>query len=172
MEWLTNPPVFLVNSLVGLYLLIVTTQHFPGESCRSVLLNEWRVWPWVTYLGLQQSWKMFAPEVPRALRKLQAILVTAEGETIVWEPPDFAALSCWQGFVHDHYRKYIEQVLTNEQRAYHRPALCEYLVRKYGEQGKKVVKVELVNCIRSIPPFGTTAEPPALERKVIHTLLV
>jgi hypothetical protein len=159
-----------IDLFIAAYLLIAVCSHAPRQSFRNWLLRP--VLPLVQGLGLGQSWTMFTPDPPRASRHLQVIVRREQGDALVWEPPRMDRLSRWQAFLRFRYREYASTILCGWA-APCRPALAEYLLRRYDFGDNAPVEVVLTYVERPVPPPGS-ADAPVPEtrhpcRVIVHT---
>jgi len=110
---------------------------------------------------------MFAPDPPQASHVLRAVITLRSGRAIVWEPPAMQGLPAWRALRAFRYREYASTMLS-EAAAPCRPALVEYLLRKY-DFGDDPPRHAFLVCERA-PAAGPRAgdRPAPAETLVVH----
>jgi hypothetical protein len=150
----------LLNAFIITYLFAAWCWRLPhGTTARTIVEP---LLPWLRWAGLEQGWSMFTPDPPQASHELRAVIKLQSGRALVWEPPPTHAISAWSAFVRFRYREYASTIVS-ESAAQCRPALIDYLLRKYSFDADPAVEV-ILTCRRiPVPPPGAkvAAEPPA-----------
>ena len=139
----------LVNGFIALYLFVAWSWGQPSDSWlgRAVApLGKLVLW-----LGLGQTWGMFAPDPAMVEGHLAAVITTADGGTIEWMWPRMADLPYREAFRKFRHQKYEASVLDGDT-DYLRPALAEYLLRLHADRAP--VRVDLIYYDHDVPGPG------------------
>jgi hypothetical protein len=129
----------LVNGFIALYLFVAWSWGQPSDSWLGRAVAPFG--KFVLWLGLGQTWGMFAPDPVMVEGHLGAVITTADGATIEWRWPRTADLPYWTAFCNFRHQKYEASVLDSDT-AYLRPALAEYLLRLHADRAP--VRVDLI----------------------------
>jgi len=151
----------LVNTFIAVYLFLAWSWGEPSDSWMGRAIAPFS--RAVLWLGLGQTWGMFAPDPAMIEGHLTARIVCEDGQTITWAPPRIADLPYGEAFLQFRYQKY-EASLLDGDTAYLRPALAEHLMRLHADHHP--VRVDLVYAEQAVPGPGadTTAEYPVTEQ--------
>ena len=160
-----NVTEILVNGFIALYLFVAWSWGQPSDS-----------WPGravapfgklVLWLGLGQTWGMFAPDPAMVEGHLAAVITTADGDTIEWAWPRMADLPYGEAFGKFRHQKYEGSVLDDDT-DYLRPALAEYLLRLHADRAP--VRVDLVYYEEDVPgPAVAAPDEPGRREQVFYT---
>jgi hypothetical protein len=148
----------LVNTFIALYIFVAWSWGQPSESWLGRAVAPFG--KLVLWLGLGQTWGMFAPDPATVEGHLTAVITTADGGTIEWAPPRMADLRYGEAFRKFRHQKYEASVLDGEN-DYLRPALAEYLMRLHAD--RRPVRVDLVYCEQDVP--GPEEQAPAVPER-------
>jgi hypothetical protein len=155
----------IVDAFIAAYLIAAWCWRLrPGTIGHAIVAPAQPVLRWA---GLEQIWAMFAPDPPQASHVLRAVITLRSGRAIVWEPPAVERLPPWNALLEFRYREFASTMLS-EAAAPCRPALVEYLLRKYDFGGDPPAEVLLV-CERApVAGPGASDTPGAAETFVVH----
>jgi hypothetical protein len=153
----------LVDAFIAAYVIGVWCWWLPPRGIARTHLGP--VLSVLRWAGFEQVWSMFTPDPPNASHELQAIIRLRSGRIVVWRPAP-TGLSAWAAFVRFRYREYASTILSDAA-APCRPALIDYLLRKYRFDGDPPVEV-MLTCLRT--PVAAPGQHEAAE--VPETLLV
>lgn len=155
----------LVNAVIALYLFVAWSWGQPSDSWLGRAVAPFgRL---VLWLGLGQTWGMFAPDPAMVEGHLSAVITTAGGGTIEWASPRMAALPYGEAFRKFRHQKYEASVLDGDT-DYLRPALAEYLMRLHADRAP--VRVDLVYHEHHVPgPGDEASEEPQRSELVFYS---
>lgn len=138
----------VISGVLVLTLAAVLATNLPPSEVRDGLTKT--AGPYLTAIGLDQNWGVFAPDPRPESVLVEARVEYADGGTSVWRVPrarGFAEL-------HDYrWQKYGENVRLDDRQALWRP-LAEYVARDARRGGRQPVKVTLVRRWSPILPPG------------------
>ncbi|MBM4317228.1 MAG: hypothetical protein FJ116_07085 [Deltaproteobacteria bacterium] len=97
--------VLILNFFVGFHLLGIFLAALPHDNRLTLKLNAW-FQPYMNYVGLWQSWNMFAPEPRSELVRMDAEIQYQSGEVRVWEFPRIERLGLFERVRKERYRKW------------------------------------------------------------------
>jgi hypothetical protein len=158
--------MFVINAFIVFYLLTAWCWGLPaGTFCRSLIGP---LSPLIRWLGLNQSWGMFAPDPCAVERDLQVIIKLQSGGALVWEPPRMATLSRAQAFLKFRHREYVTALLT-EWGAPCRSALAKYLLRKYDFRDARPIEIVFARTAKPIGPPWQECPPVEPVTRIIFT---
>jgi hypothetical protein len=152
----------LVNAFIALYLFVAWSWGQPSDSWLGRAVAPFS--KLVLWLGLGQTWGMFAPDPAMVEGHLVAVITTAGGGRIEWAPPRMADLSYREAFRKFRYQKYEASVLDGDT-DYLRPALAEYLMRLHAE--RTPVRVDLVYHDHDVPGPEDEAQDEPERRELV-----
>lgn len=155
----------IVDAFIVVYLVAAWCWRLtPGTIGHAIVAPALPILRWG---GFEQIWTMFAPDPPQASHALRAVITLRSGRAIVWEPPAVERLPPWAALLEFRYREYASTMLS-EAAAPCRPALIEYLLRKYDFGDDPPVQAVLV-CERSpVAGPGACDQPRAPETLIVH----
>lgn len=155
----------LVNAFIALYLFVAWSWGQPSDSWLGRAVAPFgRL---VLWLGLGQTWGMFAPDPAMVEGHLTAVITTAHGGRIEWEPPRMADLPYFEAFRKFRYQKYEASVLDGDT-DYLRPALAEYLMGLHAD--REPVRVDLVYREHDVPgPDDEARDEPEVSELVFYS---
>ena len=156
----------LIDAFILLYLVVAWSWRLPRQTAGWTIIIEPAAW-WLRWAGLEQGWSMFTPDPPQADHHLQVIVRLRSGRAIVWEPPHMHAGSRWNAFVKFRYREYASAIVSDASSAC-RPALVDYVLRKYDTRGDPAVEVLLVCRRHPIAAPGSAQPPEPSDLLVVH----
>jgi len=158
-------PAIVVNTFIALYIFVAWSWGQPSDSWLGRAVAPFS--KLVLWLGLGQTWGMFAPDPATVEGHLAAVITTADGGTIEWAPPRMADLPYGEAFRKFRHQKYEASVLDGET-DYLRPALAEYLMRLHADRAP--VRVDLVYYEQDVPgPEEEASDKPELSELVFYS---
>lgn len=147
----------ILSVLVVVLLVFVTAFNMPPSRLRDLIQVPGN--PVVRALGLDQDWRVFAPDPRDRVIGLEAHVKFADGRTATWRVPRSGALV---GAYWDYrWQKWTEHMLfdTNAQPLW--DGATDYLARAYERPGGEPTEIDLISLERPIPPPGSGPAPPA-----------
>lgn len=108
--------------------------------------------------GLDQNWRVFAPNPRRISLDLYAIAEYEDGSVATWRVPDETEpfLSPYRTY---RWRKWMEHVRLDDKKSLWRPA-AEWVSRELTVDGREPVRVSLIRRWYDIPAPGSGDEVP------------
>lgn len=141
LERLTGREIAL-SSLICLYLFIQIAWLCPDSKPRSAIIEPvklfWHFW------GLDQSWKLFSPEIKNINFHTVAIITFADGMKLNWELPRMKRLNYLERFRDEKYRKWCVDSLPWPDYKEFWPDFARYAGRKFYRPDNKPVSLSLV----------------------------
>ena len=159
----------IIDIFIVVYLFVAWSWRQPAGTFGRVATE-----PLVTFLrwsGFGQDWSMFTPDPPVSGADVQIIIKRASGSAIVWEPPRMTALSRWGAFRNFRYRTYANAILSTWAADTARPAVADYLLRKYQFGSDRPVEILYTWIEQPIAPPGETEAAPQA-RSIFHSVAV
>ena len=156
----------LITAGVVAIFAILLFWNIPDSQLRSEGLDLVRT-P-ANLVGLDQNWRVFAPNPRRISLDLYAVVEYADGETVTWQVPDESEpfLSPYRTY---RWRKWMEHVRLDDKRGLWRPA-AEWIAREYTVGDREPVKVSLVRRWYDLPAPGSGAEKPGWNEYTYYEL--
>lgn len=155
----------LVDAFIATYLFVAWSWGQPSDSWLGRAVAPFT--RLVLWLGLGQTWGMFAPDPAKVEGHLTAVITTAAGDRIEWAPPRMADLGYGEAFRLFRHQKYEASVLDGDT-DYLRPALAEYLMRLHA--ARHPVQVDLVYHEHDVPgPEDADSGEPERRELVFYT---
>ncbi|HEX9889072.1 MAG TPA: hypothetical protein VGA69_06315 [Nitriliruptorales bacterium] len=153
---------------LGILLIftIVVVWNLPESALRSAGLDLVRT-P-ASVAGLDQNWRVFAPNPRRIALDLYAIVEYPDGQIATWQLPDESEpfLSPYRTY---RWRKWMEHVRLDDKKGLWRPA-AEWVAREFTIGERAPSKVSLVRRWYDLPAPGTGAETPAWNEYTYYEL--
>jgi hypothetical protein len=129
--------VFLIFHLLAIACWCVPSSALPLTVCREL------VGPYLCWIGLFQTWDMFAPTPKHRNSYLEAMVVYADGSTDYWNFPRMDRLSLGERYVKERYRKF-EEVLTDDKYSDLWPDAARCVARQVATGKKRPDMVMLI----------------------------
>jgi hypothetical protein len=150
----SSPLGRLVLSVVIVVLLVfVTAFNMPPSRLRDAV--EVPGGPVVRAVGLDQDWRVFAPDPRDRVIRLEARVKFADGRTATWQVPRSGALV---GAYWDYrWQKWTEHMLLDTGAQPLWDGATDYLARAYERPGAEPTEIDLVSLAKPIPPPGSKA---------------
>lgn len=156
----------IIDAFVAVYLALAVYWNLPAASPGPRWIQPMA--DWLRWVGLDQRWMMFTPDPPQADRDVQAVIRRRSGRGVSWEPAPMRDLSRWRAFVAFRYREFATTLLE-EDAAPCRPALVDYLLRRYDLDDDPPVEVVVVCRSVPVPGPGSDAQPDPPESYIVHS---
>ncbi|WP_437729219.1 hypothetical protein [Sorangium sp. So ce861] len=149
---------YLANAFIVAYLLFAWGVSSPTPTVTRRKLGA--LIRYLRFLGLSQSWSMFAPDPLRASRRLLVEMRLRDGSSLVWASPEVHRMPPREKFLHVRTAKFFGELYRGTNRGLRRP-FAEYLMAELGVDPGEVSKVEL-SCVASLvlPPGSPAVHTP------------
>lgn len=137
----------VISAVISLVLIIGVTWNLPDSKIRATLLP--LLEPVAQVFGLEQVWKMYAPDVIRQLEYIDIVVFMADGSTRKWVTPSgdkFVGPFDWY-----HWQKLKENLPRN---ASLRADVAHWVVRKLTKPSERPLRVQIIFRTADIPPPG------------------
>ena len=146
---------FLVVTLAAVVITNLPESHLRREVERVTD-------PYLRAIGLDQAWRLFAPEPRRFTIGLRASVTYADGSGATWRPPVGGDLV--DGYWDYHWQKWQEWVMDVRHRELWRPA-ARFVAREHARRGRRPVRVTLVRLtsLNRPPGRGRDSEPVVVQ---------
>jgi hypothetical protein len=140
----------LISALIAVSLLAVGLTNLPDSPIRREGLKVAQ--PYLEATGLEQSWKLFAPQPRRASLRLLARVRYLDGSVAIWRPRSGNALT---GTYWDYrWRKWVENLSQGTRAETLRAAAAPYIARQMRRPGKAPTTVTLIEQAQVLRPPG------------------
>jgi hypothetical protein len=137
-----------ISAFLVVTLVAVITTNLPESNLRRQVQRASE--PYLHAIGLDQAWRLFAPEPRRFTIGLRASVTYADGSGDTWRPP--VAGDLVGGYWDYHWQKWLEWVMDVRHRELWRPA-AEFVAREHTRAGRRPVRVTLVRLTSvNLPP--------------------
>lgn len=127
---------------IALYLSLQIAWLSPDCLLRTRIVEPvkqfWYFW------GLDQSWRLFSPEIKNINFHTVAVLTFEDGMKLNWELPRMKRLNYWERFRDEKYRKWCVDSLPWPDYKEFWPDFARYVGRKYYQKDNKPVSLSLV----------------------------
>lgn len=152
---------FLLATLAAVVVTNLPESHLRGEAMRVA-------GPYLVATGMDQDWRVFAPDPRRASIELHARVTYADGHVAVWRPPagDNLVGSSWD------YRwlKWVENAIQDvRSNTLWRPAAL-FVAEEMSRQGTRPISVTLVRRWRDLPSPGAAGPAPGWKSYAFYDL--
>jgi hypothetical protein len=152
--WKARVSRALLSGLICLFLVGIVAVNLPDSELRKQLLVPGG--PVLNAVGLDQNWRIFAPDPRRESVALEARLSLADGGQRTWRP---VALGDLFGAYRDYrWRKWVELVRRDDHSALWDHTARWIAARVSNETGRGVIRLALVRRWRPLNPPGV--QPP------------
>ena len=154
----------LSNIFILVYVVYAWSWHSPKDSFSKRMVD--KASPFIMWLGLWHSWKMFAPRPTLVNHRLIIELVHANRRKTIVEETSFVGLSRWSAFLNSRERKY-ENNLAGSDFKFHWDALCRYAATHYRSKiNSRVVRVNLLLATQRIGKLGDDTPKPFVSTRL------
>jgi hypothetical protein len=146
----------LISGLVMVVLLIGVTWNLPESELKRTLTPALK--PIASAAGVEQSWRMYAPEPISQLEFVEVRVTLADGEDRIWvNPRGDRVISAFAWY---RWQKLKESLPRD---VHMRSGVAHWAVRKLTQASEQPVRVQIVMRTELLPPPGvdgprTTAE--------------
>lgn len=157
----------VLSALIGLHIAATLLWLMPKSALRDQARPATD--NYIHYLGLWQSWSMFAPDPLRINMHLSATVTYRDGSQREWSFPRMPALDLVQRYQQERYRKFQEYARLDAY-GYMWPGMARYIAQTADDQtGNPPVRVQLQRNWWVIPPpvveGGMIVDPPRTEHR-------
>jgi hypothetical protein len=137
----------LISALVSIVLLIGIAWNLPDSTIRGRLMPILE--PVAQVLGLEQIWKMYAPDVIRQLEFTDVKVTMSDGSVRTWNVPGGDKVI--GPFSWYHWQKLKENVFRD---ATMRADFAHWVVREITDPAESPARVQIIERLQDIPPPG------------------
>jgi hypothetical protein len=156
--------VFLVVTLAAIAVTNLPESYLRRQGSQAAQ-------PYLEATGLDQSWRVFAPEPRRTSLRLAARVRYLDGSSAVWRPPagDDVIGAYWDY----RWRKWLENVTQHPRRERLQRAAVGYIADRMRRPGKEPTTVVLVQSSQDLrPPGASGADAGPWRREVLVSATV
>jgi hypothetical protein len=155
---------FLISVLVLVVLVIGVVWSMPDAAVKRLLTPGLQ--PVATATGLEQDWRMYAPEPLRRVEYVEVRVTMADGAQRAWTIPRGDRVV--GAFAWYHWQK-LKENLVREPGI--RAGLAHWVVRQLARPTDHVVRVRMTLRASSLPPPGTNS-PRTTESEILYDEIV
>lgn len=147
----------LVSAFIAFNLFAITCWCVPLQS---PLLSRIRsgMLPYMRWIGLFQSWDMFAPNPSNLNNYVGALVKFRDGSSRLWNFPRMENLGYVDRYFKERYRKYANDNLRLDADSALWPDAARYIARVNNQPSNPPVQVSLIRYWSVIPPPGPYGE--------------
>jgi predicted DCC family thiol-disulfide oxidoreductase YuxK len=157
----------ILSTLIVVTVLFIVVDNVPDSYVKQKLLRPGL--PYLSAVGLDQNWALFAPDPRRVSIQVFAIVAFDDGKTVRWYPPSNGSLI---GTYRDYrWRKWEEQITGAQNSVLWRPAAI-WAAQRVARPGHYVTRVALIERFTPIEPPGTTPESGPASQHLFYVLNV
>lgn len=142
----------VISGFIVLTVVSIAAWNLPASELRGVLRPV--LSPYVTTVGLNQSWRLFAPNPTRTSRELYAEVGYADGSKAVWRPPDGVLLDSYRTY---RWRKWAAELRKDSSEEMWEPAAV-FIAGETVRDGEVPTSVTLVRRWMKVPELGSGEE--------------
>jgi hypothetical protein len=142
----------VISCVVVVVLLIGVVWSLPDAEIKSWLTR--LLQPVASATGLEQSWRMYAPEPLQRLEFLEVRVTMANGVQRVWTNPRGDRVV--GAFAWYHWQKVKENVVHDPGS---RAGVAHWVVHRLTGRSERAVRVQMILRIESLPAPGTNVSP-------------
>ena len=139
----------LISAFLAVTLVAIVVTNLPESHLRRQVGRATE--PYLHATGLDQAWRLFAPEPRRYTIGLRATVTYADGTAETWRPPVGGDLV--DGYWDYHWQKWQEWVMDVRHRSLWRPA-AEFVAREHSGAARRPVRVTLLRLTSLNRPPG------------------
>jgi hypothetical protein len=141
----------LISVFVVLTLVAVAVTNLPESRLKREGMRVAR--PYLNATGLDQNWRVFAPDPRQTSLRLEARVDYADGAVATWRPPAGGALV---GAYWDYrWRKWLENVVQDANRRVLWKPLALYVARRMRRSDRSLRRVTLIRSWQDLRPPGS-----------------
>jgi hypothetical protein len=142
-----------LSAFIAFHILVIFIWSVPSEI-RPVAVFRKIVRPYVLWVGLNQSWDMFAPNPKSVDQYMKAVVITDAPKMRVYAFPRMEDLTVWQKYRQERYRKFTESILPDKYSGLW-PDVAKRVAYIYANPNDPPDKVMLVKFESAIDPQKT-----------------
>jgi len=155
----SNVKRWAINLFLGFHLLGITCWCLPIDTPVLALSRKF-VRPYFLWVGLFQSWDMFAPVPKGANTYIEATLIYSDRSRATWTYPRMDQLSLTQKLFKERYRKFADYLQTDDFDDL-LPDAARYIARLNSRPQHPVKTIILVEKFSLIVPHPDGSNAPA-----------
>lgn len=137
----------LISALVSVVVLIGIVWNLPDSEVKRVLTPILQ--PIAAGTGLEQGWRMYAPDPIRRLENVEVVVTMADGGQRVWTPPSGDRVI--DPFAWYRWQKFKEQVVRDP---VGRAGLAHWVIGELTEPSDEPTRVEMILRTEELAPPG------------------
>lgn len=150
----------VISCLVVVVLITGVVWSLPDAEVKRRLTT--MLQPIASAAGLEQSWRMYAPEPLQRLEFLEVRVTMANGAQRVWTNPRGDRVV--GAFAWYHWQKVKENVVHNPAS---RVSVAHWAVRRLTGRSERAVRVQMILRTESLPAPGT-GSPPVQGEEILY----
>lgn len=153
----TYPPLsfrVLMTVVLAFYLYCLALIISPDTTWRTAFYKP--LHPFLSALGIWQSWNVFAPMIRTDNFHLLAVITYKNGVTSLWEFPRQDLLTGIEQMRAERYRKWVNDRLRYHEYSFLLPDAARYIARLHNHLDSPPAVVELMYFSAPIPPPDST----------------
>jgi hypothetical protein len=141
----------LISAFLVVTLIAVAVTNLPESRLRREGMRVAR--PYLDATGLDQNWRVFAPDPRQASLRLEARVSYADGTVAIWRPPSGGALV---GAYWDYrWRKWLENAVQDANRKVLWRPVALYVAREMRRSDRAIRRVTLIRGWQDLRPPGS-----------------
>jgi hypothetical protein len=137
----------VISGLVSVILIVGVAWNLPDSAIKRTLMPVLQ--PVAQSLGLEQSWRMYAPDVIRQMELIEVQVSMGDGSTRTWVNPSGDKVI--GPFTWYHWQKLKENLPRDKMM---RADLAHWAVRELTDPSETPVRVQIIMRTRQLPPPG------------------
>jgi len=118
-----------INLFIVIHLLLIVAWLFPVNTTLLSIKNIFQ--NYIIFLGLDQNYSMFAPEVRKTNRHLIALITFPDLSTVVWTYPRQERLGFIEAIQKERYRKFANDNIVEPSFKIYLPNFARYIAKNY-----------------------------------------
>ncbi len=140
----------VISGLVSVVLIVGVAWNLPDSAIKRALTPVLQ--PVAQSLGLDQGWRMYAPDVIRQLELIEVQVTMEDGSTRAWVNPSGDKVI--GPFTWYHWQKLKENLPRDKTM---RADLAHWVVRELTDPSETPVRVQIIMRTRQLPPPGANS---------------
>ncbi|MGH9643142.1 MAG: hypothetical protein ACRD3Q_12045 [Terriglobales bacterium] len=163
--WPQKAKYTAINAFLIFHIVAIACWSLPIDTpliplCRNI------VRPYFLWIGLFQSWDMFAPNPKAANTYMEAEVIYKDGSITTWAFPRMNQLSLSERYLKEHYRKF-EDNLTREDTDDLLPDAARYIARLTGTEKPAKTVILIQNLSFIVPRADGSYSPEPWDEHVL-----